>query len=89
MMEKTRDVRPVESEATASHLDGRRCTGIEQTNILSSLCDGRKYSTKLEAMEERISTNTEKKMEKKRDVRPVESEATASHVNGRRCTGIE
>jgi hypothetical protein len=40
MMEKTRDVRPVESEATASHVDGRRCAGIEQTNSLSSLGDG-------------------------------------------------
>jgi hypothetical protein len=89
MMEKTRDVRPVQSEATASHVDGRRCTGIEQTNSLSSLSDGCKDSTKLEAMEERISTNTERKIEKKRDVRPVESKATASHVNGRRCTRIE
>jgi hypothetical protein len=44
-MEKKRDVHPVESEATASHVNGRRCTGIEQTNSLSSLCDGCKDKT--------------------------------------------
>jgi hypothetical protein len=52
-MEKKRDMHPpVESKATASHLHGRRCTRIEQTNSLSSLCDGCKDSMKLEAMEE-------------------------------------
>ena len=44
-MEKKRDVCPVESEATASHVHGRRCTGIEQTNSLSSLCNGCKDKT--------------------------------------------
>jgi hypothetical protein len=85
IMEKKRDMCPVESKVTGSHVHGRRCTGIEQTNSLSSICDGCKDSTNLEAMEEQIATI----MEKKRDVHPVKSEVTASHVHGRRCTGIE
>ena len=83
-MEKKRDVHPVKSEVTASHVHGRRCTGIEQTNSLSYVMDT-SMSTNLEVMEEQIATI----MEKKKDVHPVESEVTASHVHGRRCTGIE